>query len=282
MIVPLSGLDAGMRNTLVWNLPEKWQDAECHGKFADITTLCHDIVSYYQKSVCGFIATLKTLLTGISFRWWAAVALNFFINLLAVIMRSMNLRLRTLPLLAFTPLACLIAGGHLLTGTASAAPPLINPAATAGLFAVSDTSPINLTDAAGVSPTGGTFSGNGVAGDTFDPALASPGPNTITYTVAAESVSFTITTTAAPTVPAVPTNALTTTLKSSIVLSDNGLATGVGGSEIPAFDPASKRAFAASNAGVQVVDLTNPSAPVKLAPIDPTADGLGTKDVSHV
>jgi phosphodiesterase/alkaline phosphatase D-like protein/2',3'-cyclic-nucleotide 2'-phosphodiesterase (5'-nucleotidase family) len=160
--------------------------------------------------------------------------------------------------------------------------PLINAAATAGLSTVSDCSPVNLTVAAGVSPAGGVFTGNGVAGDTFDPGLAPVGPNTITYTAAGQSVTFTITTSLAPTVPAVPTNALTTSLKSSIVLSDNGLATGVGGAEIPAFDPASKRAFAASNAGVQVVDLTNPSAPVKLAPIDPTANGLGTKDVSHV
>ena len=160
--------------------------------------------------------------------------------------------------------------------------PLINAAAAAGLSAVSDTSPINLTTAAGVIPTGGVFTGNGVAGDTFDPALVAPGVHVITYTAAGQSVAFNVTTTLAPTVTATPTNALTTTLKSSIVLSDTGLATGVGGAEIPAFDPASKRAFAASNAGIQVVDLTNPSAPVKLTPIDPTADGLGSKDVSHV
>ena len=160
--------------------------------------------------------------------------------------------------------------------------PLINDAATAGFSLVSDTSPLNLTAAAGVSPAGGTFSGNGIAGDTFDPALAPLGSSTITYTAGGQSVSFTITTTAAPTVAAVPTHALTTSLKSSIVLSDNGSITGSGGAEIPAFDPVSKRAFAASNVGIQVVDLSNPSAPVRLAPIDPTADGLGSKDVSHV
>jgi phosphodiesterase/alkaline phosphatase D-like protein/2',3'-cyclic-nucleotide 2'-phosphodiesterase (5'-nucleotidase family) len=160
--------------------------------------------------------------------------------------------------------------------------PLINAAATAGLAVAADTSPINLSAAAGVSPPGGTFSGNGIAGDTFDPALAPLGANTITYTVAGQSASFTITTSAAPVIPAAPTNALTASLKSSIVLSDNGLATGNGGAEIPAFDPASKRAFAASNAGVQVVNLANPSAPIRLAPIDPTVDGVGSKDVSHV
>jgi hypothetical protein len=34
--------------------------------------------------------------------------------------------------------------------------------------------------------------------------------------------------------------------------------------------------------GVQVVDLSNPSAPVKLAPITPASLGLGSDDVSHV
>ena len=157
----------------------------------------------------------------------------------------------------------------------------INAAATAGLSVVSDTSPLNLITAAGVTPARGTFSGNGVAGDTFNPALAPLGSNTITYSAAGQSISFNITTTAAPTVAALATHALPTSLKSSIVLSDNGLITG-GGAEIPAFDPVSKRAFAASGVGVQVVDLTNPSAPVRLATIDPTANGLGSKDVSHV
>ena len=143
-------------------------------------------------------------------------------------------------------------------------------------------SPLNLLTATGVSPVGGTFSGPGVMGNTFDPALAGSGANVITYTLGAQSVNVTVTVTSAPPVPALPTKALSLFLKSSLVLSDNGLATGNGGAEIPAFDPVSKRAFSASNVGIQVVDLTNPSVPVLLAPIDPTASGLGSKDVSHV
>lgn len=160
--------------------------------------------------------------------------------------------------------------------------PVVNAAATAGLAIAADSSPLNLTKAAGVNPAGGIFSGPGIAGDTFDPALAPFGTSVITYTLGANSVSFNITVAAVPTLSAVPTNALNFAVKSSIVVSDTGTATGVGGAEIVAFDPASKRAFTASNAGVQVIDLKNPSAPVRLAPIDPIASGLGSRDVSHV
>ena len=73
-----------------------------------------------------------------------------------------------------------------------------------------------------------------------------------------------------------PSNALTSTLKSSILL---------GGAEIPAFDPLSKRGFASSNLGIQVVDLTNISAPEQLATIVPASlgiPGLTSNDVSSV
>ena len=154
----------------------------------------------------------------------------------------------------------------------------------ANLSLDANSSPVNLVPASGVSPAGGVFSGPGVMGNTFDPALAPLGANTVTYTLGGQNVILTVTVTAPPVVAALPTNALFLSLKSSIVLSDNGLATGSGGAEIPAFDPASKRAFSASNVGIQVVDLTNPAAPVRLAPIDPTAApyNLPGRDVTHV
>jgi 2',3'-cyclic-nucleotide 2'-phosphodiesterase (5'-nucleotidase family) len=70
--------------------------------------------------------------------------------------------------------------------------------------------------------------------------------------------------------------AITSTLKSSILL---------GGSEIPAFDPASKRAFASSAVGIQVVNLTDAAAPVQLTTIAPSAlgvSGLTSNDVSSI
>ncbi|MBJ7395911.1 MAG: choice-of-anchor I family protein, partial [Akkermansiaceae bacterium] len=70
--------------------------------------------------------------------------------------------------------------------------------------------------------------------------------------------------------------AITSTLKSSILL---------GGSEIPAFDPASKRAFASSGVGIQVVNLTNAAAPVQLTTIVPSTlgvSGLTSNDVSSI
>ena len=70
--------------------------------------------------------------------------------------------------------------------------------------------------------------------------------------------------------------AITSSLKSSILL---------GGSEIPAFDPASKRAFASSGVGIQVVNLTDAAAPVQLTTIAPSAlgvSGLTSNDVSSI
>lgn len=171
----------------------------------------------------------------------------------------------------------------------SALAPTFNVAATAGLSATANnSSPINLFTAAAPTPAGGTFSGPGVSGNTFDPAVVATGVRVITYSYtdsfgATQSASFNITVSApASVVATVPTNALSVALKSSIILTDTGLVTGSGGAEIPAFHPASKRAYAASGVGVQVVDLTDPSAPSKLAPIVPTTLGLGTNDVSHV
>ena len=167
--------------------------------------------------------------------------------------------------------------------------PSFNTAATAGLAATANnSSPIHLFSATAPSPVGGTFSGPGVSGNTFDPAVVAVGAHAITYSYtdsfgATQSASFNITVSApASVVATAPTNALSVALKSSIILTDTGLVTGSGGAEIPAFHPASKRAYAASSVGVQVVDLTNPAAPVKLAPLVPTALGLASNDVSHV
>lgn len=164
----------------------------------------------------------------------------------------------------------------------SALAPTFNVAATAGLSATSNnSSPVNLFTAAAPTPAGGTFSGPGVSGNTFDSAVVAVGVHPITYSYtdsfgASQSASFNITVSAAPTISVTPTNALLVSRTSSIFLA--------GGAEIPAFHPASKRAYAASPNGVEVVDMTNPSAPVRLTPIDTSAApySLGTKDVSHV
>lgn len=58
-----------------------------------------------------------------------------------------------------------------------------------------------------------------------------------------------------------------------------------GGAEIPAFDPASRRAFTSSNSGVQVISLANPAAPAHVTTIAPATlgvAGLTSNDVSSV
>lgn len=61
---------------------------------------------------------------------------------------------------------------------------IVNPAITAGFNSLPDvcinSTPVNLT---GASPTGGTYSGLGVSGNTFDPAAAGAGTHTITYSI---------------------------------------------------------------------------------------------------
>ncbi|MCX6857056.1 MAG: choice-of-anchor I family protein [Verrucomicrobia bacterium] len=57
------------------------------------------------------------------------------------------------------------------------------------------------------------------------------------------------------------------------------------GAEIPAFDPVSKRAFTSSNAGIQVINLTNPAAPAFITTIVPASlgvAGLTSNDVSSI
>ncbi len=70
-------------------------------------------------------------------------------------------------------------------------------------------------------------------------------------------------------------NSIATSVKGNITLA---------GAEIPAFDPISKRAFAASGTGIQVVDLTNPASPVFISTIQPSTliSGLVGDDISSV
>jgi hypothetical protein len=73
-----------------------------------------------------------------------------------------------------------------------------------------------------------------------------------------------------------PTGVLSGNVKGSVALA---------GAEIPAFDPLSKRAFASSSTGVQVVDLTTPSNPTFLSTIAPASlgvAGLTSNDVSSI
>jgi uncharacterized repeat protein (TIGR01451 family) len=57
------------------------------------------------------------------------------------------------------------------------------------------------------------------------------------------------------------------------------------GAEIPAFDPVSKRAFSSTNAGIQLIDLSDPSTPSLIGNITPTllsVVGLNSDDVSSI
>ena len=57
------------------------------------------------------------------------------------------------------------------------------------------------------------------------------------------------------------------------------------GAEIPAYDPGSRRAFVSSNAGVQIVDLSNPAAPALVSTIAPASLGIAgwtSNDVASV
>ena len=70
-----------------------------------------------------------------------------------------------------------------------------------------------------------------------------------------------------------PTGALEIAFMGSLVLA---------GAEISAFDPGSDRLFTTSNAGLQVVSLANPGAPILIATVDFTTLGFATKDVTSV
>jgi autotransporter-associated beta strand protein/T5SS/PEP-CTERM-associated repeat protein len=75
----------------------------------------------------------------------------------------------------------------------SAVPPVIfNETTNAGLRTTRASGTMDLLTATGVTPAGGTFSGPGITGNTFDPVAAGYGIQTITYTAGTNSGSFTI------------------------------------------------------------------------------------------
>lgn len=70
-----------------------------------------------------------------------------------------------------------------------------------------------------------------------------------------------------------PTNALSMKAIATIELA---------GAEISAYDPVTKRVFVTSNVGLQVIDLSDPAAPVLLTTIQFTALGFNSNDVTSV
>lgn len=71
----------------------------------------------------------------------------------------------------------------------------------------------------------------------------------------------------------------------ALSVSNLGFLTMPFGAEIPAFDPASKRAFVSSNSGVQIVDLSDPAVPTLVSTIAPASLGVAaitSNDVSSV
>ncbi|WP_439596518.1 choice-of-anchor I family protein [Falsiroseomonas sp.] len=74
---------------------------------------------------------------------------------------------------------------------------------------------------------------------------------------------------------------LSTIATNALSFAETGSLT-LAGAEISAFDPGSDRLFVTSNAGLQVVDLSNPAAPVLLATIDFTDLGFATTDITSV
>jgi 2',3'-cyclic-nucleotide 2'-phosphodiesterase (5'-nucleotidase family) len=74
---------------------------------------------------------------------------------------------------------------------------------------------------------------------------------------------------------------LSTTATNALSFAEAGRIT-LAGAEISAYDPASKRLFVTSNAGLQVVDLTTPAAPTLISTVDFTALGRPSTDASSV
>lgn len=85
-----------------------------------------------------------------------------------------------------------ITGPGLLEVLTDAQPVTFNPATTAGLGTLLGNGPVDLATATGATPPGGTFSGPGVTGGSFDPAVVGYGVYTLTYTANTRSNTFTI------------------------------------------------------------------------------------------
>ena len=75
---------------------------------------------------------------------------------------------------------------------------------------------------------------------------------------------------------------LTTTASNDIVLKPIGTIGELEGAEISAFDPASQRLFVTSGSGLQIIDLSDPTAPALIATLDLVALGGLSNDVSSV
>jgi 2',3'-cyclic-nucleotide 2'-phosphodiesterase (5'-nucleotidase family) len=75
---------------------------------------------------------------------------------------------------------------------------------------------------------------------------------------------------------------LSTTLTNAVVAFSAVGSLTLAGAEISAFDPGSDRLFVTSGAGLQVVDLSNPSLPVLVSTLDFTTLGFDTTDITSV
>ena len=85
-----------------------------------------------------------------------------------------------------------ITGPGLLNVLTSTVPPAFNTTATGGLSRHIGGGTVDLATVSGATPPGGTFSGPGVSGGSFDPAAAGYGTHTITYSQGGQSATFTI------------------------------------------------------------------------------------------
>jgi T5SS/PEP-CTERM-associated repeat protein/autotransporter-associated beta strand protein len=85
-----------------------------------------------------------------------------------------------------------ITGPGMIQVLSSSFPPAFNEATRVGLKQMIGAGTLDLLSTTGVSPIGGSFSGPGVSGNAFDPAVAGFGIHTITYTVGDQSAAFTI------------------------------------------------------------------------------------------
>ena len=173
---------------------------------------------------------------------------------------------------------------HTVNAAANTAAFTVNYAITGTATSGTDYVPVangTLTFAPGGSVQNLTFTVNGdtnvESSETIIVTLSGltnlSGTTTITGTGAG-----TATITNDDTIPVVypPSNTVTAGTAGSIALT---------GAEIPAFDPASKRAFASSAFGIQVVDLTNPAAPAFVSLIETSTlgvAGLTSNDLSSV
>ncbi len=68
----------------------------------------------------------------------------------------------------------------------------------------------------------------------------------------------------------------------TLIIGEIGRIADLAGAEIVDFDPQTGRAFVTSGDGLQVIDASDPAAPVLVATITPTSDGFATDDITSV